>query len=500
MISRIPLSSLNLSFEARQRLSQYLDRITQGSNEVLVTPFGDNYEPDEILSNWDKIFESGMSKINAPLLEMELSNRSKFGPRSIAKPWSERRESLLNYFGKSNKGYDLTMASPATSRLRPLAPDKAVSYMKNSTNSGFPFLVKKASIKGKLPEIWRELYLSDYPAMLFTRTQEGGKTRDVWCTDAGTQLYESTYYRPILDIQRRLPWRSALGEPKDVDLAMNKLLKESSLVGLPMISMDFKQYDASVQYGLQHASFEYFRAMYQRSYHYGLDDLEARFNNVGICTPDGIYKGPHGVPSGSTFTNEVDSVAQMLMAYNNPWIVNPFIGQVQGDDGVFISTDPDKALDFFSSFGVIPSVEKSIVNKDYCVYLQNLYHPQYAMSDGLVRGIYPTYRALCRLVFLERFDNFKDDVEGKDYFSIRSISILENCKNHPLHTDLVRYVWSLDKYRLKFSDPGLISYVKRKIEQEGKDVSFTRWTYGDNVQGIKSFKTFKIISELNKNV
>ncbi len=54
------------------------------------------------------------------------------------------------------------------------------------------------------------------------------------------------------------------------------------------------------------------------------------------------------------------------------------------------------------------------------------------------------------------------------------------------------------KYNLSISDQGLFSYVKRQNRQEGLDITFRNWTYGEDIKGIKSFESYKIIEELNR--
>ena len=95
------LDSLNLSGDVKRRLSNYLKSVVNGSDSVYITPIGDMYSPDKLLLEWDAIFNSNRDKINDVLLNLEMSNRSKFGPRSISKPWSKRREGLLDYFKDS---------------------------------------------------------------------------------------------------------------------------------------------------------------------------------------------------------------------------------------------------------------------------------------------------------------------------------------------------------------------------------------------------------------
>ena len=218
-----------------------------------------------------------------------------------------------------------------------------------------------------------------------------------------------------------------------------------------------------------------FRSVSQSRYD-EINYIADRFLNIGLVTPDGIISGPHGVPSGSTFTNEVDSIVQYLVASNCSSVDTNYCS-IQGDDGVYFSSDPDDLFSCFEKVGLDVNKDKSLVSNSTVNYLQLLYHSDYNRGDNLV-GVYSTYRALIRLVYPERFEDFsKDDISGKDYFAIRSISILENCKNHPLFKEFVNYVYKLDKYKLSFSDLGLVNYIKRINRQEGKDITFTNWQW-----------------------
>ena len=108
-------------------------------------------------------------------------------------------------------------------------------------------------------------------------------------------------------------------------------------------------------------------------------------------------------------------------------------------------------------------------------------------------GVYPIYRALNRLVHLERFTDFsKDDLAGRDYFGIRAISILENCKNHPLFRDFVLFIAKRNKYSLLPSAKGLRKYEKFVYESSGAD-DIIYHQYGQNTKGFNEFETVKIL-------
>jgi hypothetical protein len=494
MSSQFNLHNLDVSDSVKAKLIQNLRGTVEGSDNVVVTPLGKNNDPEALLSGWDKVFQDNIGRMNSALLEIEESNRGKYGPRSIQKPWSERKESLEAYFHDQG-------ARPVSSnvqlgnKLRPLSLDKAVQLLKNSTNSGLPWYTRKSEIKDELVSNFDYYLGRQDPCVLFTRTQEQGKTRNVWGYPAADTLNEMRYYAPLLDYQKKLSWRAALNSPDTVDRGITNLINNAMISGKKLISIDFSAYDASVGKELQQAAFNYVASLFQTSCSEDLEYIAQRFNTIGIVTPDGIWEKPHGVPSGSTFTNEVDSLAQFSVI-SNLGTVDESTMQIQGDDGAYAvwADSIEETFKGFEQHGLKVNEEKSVIADDYVVYLQKLYHNDYRQDDGLIGGIYSTYRALSRLVYQERWSNFTDeDISGEDYYSLRAISILENCKYHPLFEELVKYVVEIDDRNLRFTENGLRSYIR--MQQKDGTVGNITNQYGDK-GNIKSFASYKLISKI----
>jgi hypothetical protein len=491
---RKDLVDFDLSYEAFNKLSRLLDKTESGSDVVLLSPIGKATGPEAILRGWDSIFNANRDKLNTVLLELEENNRSKYGPRSIAIPWSERREGITNSFS-DDEGREVESSLPSKGRLRPISLETAAKYIKKQTNAGLPSMNSKGLALNDTLNNFYSLIKEDIPSVPFTRTQENKKTRTVWGYPLAVVLDEMRFYRPILEYQRNLPWRAALKSASEIDSAITQLINHASSRNLDLVSIDFSNYDNTVKRKLQNYAFKvYFPSLFQEQYHPEIAEHGERFNTIGLVTPDKVYRGPHGIPSGSAYTNEVGSVVQygISQSYEEELLFS----QVQGDDGAYAVSDSDALKDHFRSYGLDVNDEKSYISNDYIVYLQNLYHKDY-IKDGLISGIYPTYRALLRIVYQERFNDFsKDDISGKDYYAIRTLSILENVKAHPLFKELVKYVVTLDKYNLEFSDQGLSSYIKMRERQDGKDVRFTEYKRGDGF-GIKSFESYKLAKEFS---
>jgi hypothetical protein len=309
-------------------------------------------------------------------------------------------------------------------------------------------------------------------------------------------LLEMMYYSPLLEYQKRLPYRKALLGPSSVDIAMTELVLKAVKTKRWIFSSDISHYDADTKRTMQSLAFKYFKSLFQESSLGMLDYIEKRFLTIGLLTPYGILKGEHQIPSGSTFTNEVGSESLKNNAISVKGIIEQEF-QVQGDDGVFIGTtiQIEELKKRFRDSGYELNESKSDLSRNHAVYLQHLYHVDY-LKDGLIGGIYPVYRALNKIIFQERWATFEDfGIKGIDYYSIRTICILENCKYHPLFKELVKFVFKHDKYSLDYSDQGLRKYVQMIFETSGAG-EILKHQYGDDLNGFKSFETVKLIKEL----
>lgn len=491
------LDSLDIDIDVKDRLSQHLKRTYNGRDDILLTPIAKDNSPQLILSEFDKVFNSNKDKMNNTLLNLEVSNRDKFGPRSLAKPWKDRVESLVASFGSDNHDMSSILTLRGNNRLRPLKLDTAVKLLKNNTNSGLPYYTKKGVVKERVLLKFDTLLKRKDPCILFTRTQEQSKTRNVWGFPIADTLNEMRYYSPLLSYQKNLAYRAALVSPDEVGRKMTALILKAKRLGYSLVSIDFAAYDTTVKRKLQKVAFDYIKSLFQRESESDIQYIAERFGSIGIITPDGVYSGEHGVPSGSTFTNEVDSIVQSSISMSLPFIGTEDF-QVQGDDGVYLvpSIHVDKLIELFESCGLKVSRDKSYTSDNYAVYLQNLYHIDY-IKDGFIGGIYPVYRALNRILYQERWSDFEDyGIIGKDYYSIRTICILENCKHHPLFQELVKFVLKYDKYSLATSKSGIANYVQMISKTNGAG-EILNHQYGDNVSGIRSFQSFRLIKELS---
>jgi len=490
------LKSLSLDKDVVNKISLLLDRIVAGSSEVYTTPIANETKPDVILDKWDVIFQSRLNLMSKELIELEESQKSKYGPRSLAKPWVDRRETLKEHFGSGSK-YSFDAKEKAFRRLRPVDLKASANNLKRNTNSGLPYYMRKGKVIEQSLDNYEHLLSEEYPCILFTRTQENGKTRTVWGYPIADTLLEGKYFLPLLEYQKKQPWRSALIGPEEVNSKLTTLILSAVENDKTLVSIDFSSYDSTVKESLQMESFNYIKSLFQENEAIlkELNYIANRFNSIGLITPDGIWGSSHGVPSGSTFTNEVDSIAQYLVAKQVLKIDDLF--QIQGDDGAYAVSDPDVLKQNFLDYGLKVNIDKSYESKEYIIYLQNLYSINH-IKNGRISGIYPIYRALSKIVYQERFNDFKAyGLIGADYYAIRTISILENCKYHPLFEDFVKFVYNLDKYGLTPSETSIGRYIGMLTDEAGFGSIF-KHQYGDDLIGLKSFECVKIIDKLNK--
>lgn len=478
------------------RLANHLSNVLKGSVEVQMTPLAMHTDPLQTLVEWDVIFSANTHRMNQTLLSLEKSQRSKFGPRSIAVPWTERASSISSSYSCQDSKYDnpLFYNLEVTCNLKPLSKEEASFKMNGASSSGLPFLTKKSKTINDVINNF-DMYLKRKdPAMLYTRTDDSKKTRNVWGYPFADTLLEIMFYTPLQEHQRSLSYRSALVGPDDVAKGITKIVLKAIKSDCIIYSVDFAGYDASIRYQYIIKAFDYIERCFNYRFATPIRYMCERFYSISIVTPDKVCCGKHGVPSGSGFTNEVDSIIQAGIALLNDFVdIEHF--QVQGDDGVYMLDEKHikEFEDNFVSAGLQLQKQKSFKSKDFAVFCQNLYHNDYINDKGIIDGIYPIYRALNHLLFQERFVEFaKSGMVGKDYYGIRALSILENCKYHPLFEEFVRFVLQRERYALDISEDGLMAYCNSHIDAT---IGLNQ-QYGANINGIRGFASFQMVAKI----
>jgi hypothetical protein len=470
------------------KLSISLGRIEKGSNMELITPQAKRVGPNVILQEWDKVFRSNEDLMNDDLLELEQSNRNKFGPRSIAKPWIDIRQSVLDSFNIKSTDCNHLLAKPPSSlnigKLRPISLENSAKLTKSNTQAGAPTLKKKGEVRQYTLDNWRGLFERNLAMVPAIRTQEQGKTRLVNIVDYSTIMQENRFFVPLFNLLRDEFCFSGFKGPEAVDTAMTQLIRFAVENDQLCISGDIEGFDLSVGTDLQYSAFDEVSGYFQSSFHSEVDELKIRFNTSPLVTPDGVMVGEHGIPSGSNLTSIIGSLVNRQVSQHPPEL-----SQFMGDDFAITAKTVDEVFSKYESCGLTLNKTKTLVKPYSFVYLQKLHHADY-MFDGEYKGIYPTYRALNRLCYPERFSDFNDyGLIGKDYFAIRSLSILENCKYHPLFEKFVKFWMRFEKYKVP-SNRSIREFVKMNEEKLGSIGTVNQ--YGDKIRGLRDFESYRL--------
>lgn len=166
-----------------------------------------------------------------------------------------------------------------------------------------------------------------------------------------------------------------------------------------------------------------------------------------IIGPDEKMTGSHGVSSGSNWTNFIETVFDWIFSF----YVYEELGTSHGYMGLYAIGDDmswwrDSYEESFSknlerlgkTAGQDIKAEKTTNDQDKVKSLQRLFIRGYNRPDGKIRGVYSTIRALKSSVYPERFHDPRK--WSSDMFCARQFMILENCVDHPLFEEFVKFV------------------------------------------------------------
>jgi hypothetical protein len=196
----------------------------------------------------------------------------------------------------------------------------------------------------------------------------GPKTRLVWGYPLSMTLLEATYARPLIDwfLAERTPMAFGLHRH---ELASRMVRIENSSL---RYCLDFSSYDASLHPALISFAFEVLRTHFGEVNYKEWDSIVHYFIHTRIILPDGyVYQKHQGVPSGSYFTQLIDSICNFLILQYMSFRLD---GQpiyedkvlVLGDDSLFgMATYHPMGLiqKICSELGISVNVVKSVIAK-----------------------------------------------------------------------------------------------------------------------------------------
>lgn len=437
--------------------------------------FGNPYlTPEAALSEWKSrlaVLEDG-DHFARNVFQLELSQEGKFGPQGGHEPISELlKEIVLPSFQMGAKSKDLAIQSTpeleqaianvvatfkraGVGNLSPRAVERVLDDMRARdtlhSNSGYPDYsrrdnpkVRLAAIKACRNGVWKT-----YPAIALFR-RYNGKTRLVWMFPMAANLQEGRFFQPLMDAIMKselsstffCPWKGFEDVRRRVTEAYNR--------GADVGASDFTSTDAHFQINATRIVFRVLKELFKPEFQEELwQSLEYMHTIPLLIGPNEMLTGTHGVSSGSNWTNFIETVYDAIISETMRLVSKRDLGyQVSGlyaigDDMAWLA--PTGFKDGFGEyleelglqFGQVIKAEKTMADHSKVKTLQRLFQRGYRRPDGMLRGVYPTIRALNSSIYPERYH--KD--WSSDMFCIRQFMILENCVDHPLFKEFVEFI------------------------------------------------------------
>lgn len=441
------------------QLKNYFRRQVEGDADVITTPFADSQGFWPSLEEWQSTLHARLADYKW-LLEYEDEMAAKVGPLSVMKPLVERLPKIEEYYtlaGKQAESVDPRAIKDVVNRwrhgksLEMLTTEEAIRQMKKSTNSGSPYFTKRSVViegdkVGKVVRIG-DLWYTDNPdgrfelmATLGWRGQEGGPTvedvkqRVLWMFPMDLNIQEARLYGPlVLNGQRTQLVPTWMG-PDDVDARMTRLFSSKGEDD-DIVATDFTGFDQHFGSACEECAGLVYDGLFSATEDYQqwrTEIFPAKWR-IPICCKWGVgYLGYHGMASGSGGTNAdettVHTCFQAEAALTAGAELNPN-SMCLGDDGVlsYPGINADHVMEVYTSHGQEMNPSKQEISKVSTTFLRRKYHKDYVLN-GINRGVYSTCRALGKLKYMERWH----DDWGKEAVAVRALSIIENCRFHPL--------------------------------------------------------------------
>lgn len=445
-------------------------------------------QPDAIKREWLQKLSDELGDENvyfARILELEKSQLEKYGPQGGHPPIDEVLSDKVlpswnHGYGSLNiedpalwaRAKDLTVKqlhAAGIVNLRPMLHTSVAKALqaeqKLTTNSGYPDFKTR-----NIPEVlehaltdagsgkWR-----DYPAIPLFRYYNG-KLRLVWMYALASNLNEASYVKVATQRILSSPLVQSIFAPWAGFDAVKALVTDTynRYPNCYIAAADYSSTDQHFVAALSSEACDVLEQCFQRQYREGLRESLMAMHQVPLLISDSeMITGWHGVASGSEWTNFIETVSFMVggnyLALRTNNLIRPLFGQ--GDDSTWvvdesISEDECKRIleEYGREIGQEIKAEKTVAQHDYVKTLQRLLQKGYYVEgSSILRGVYPTIRALKSLIYPERWHLDDKQPFDKFDFAVRCFQILENTCDHPLFTEFCQFVLGGNKFLIDFA-------------------------------------------------
>lgn len=474
-------------------LRAYFGNVVKGqSNDYQVVTFAKGVSTQDLLDTWKAELES-IGDEWPSLYEYEMDLANKVGPMSIELPLSERMNDIDSYY----EGI-LLPSTPVDPRavsalnhewgklrgLRKRSQEHTYDAMRKSTNSGSPYFRKRRTVAGRTVPctvkcdstfVYQQLPGGNYygAAVLGWRGQEGGpslddvKQRVVWMFPFAVNLAELQVYQPLIEAAQKLRLVPAWVSMCEVDRRITAMFDSKAPDDL-VVCTDFSKFDQHFNSSLSSVAKSLLGTLFLDEQQNGswFEEVFPIKYMIPLAYDWGKVRfGSHGMGSGSGGTNADETLAHRALQFEAAILTDAKLNpnsQCLGDDGVltYPGITVDDVVSAYQSHGLEMNPDKQYASKEDCTYLRRWHHKDYRIEDVCV-GVYSTCRALGRLRYLERRPD--PDVWTDSAIVLRELSILENCKYHPLKEKFVEYVISRDKLRLGLNVPHFYDRLESNV-------------------------------------
>lgn len=516
---------------AANRARRYYDLVREGKPQVITSGMAHKYGIDNLKDAW---FEHIKAKLtdHPGLLQFEEEMMGKIGPLSYMLPLSERWQDIFNYYECPAQLGDPIPNSAINAvweewgsidHLRLRSARNTWLNMVKSTASGLPWVTKRKAVAQSI--IHSDVNGFDFTidadgkqfpmaAMLGWRGQEGGpktsdvKQRVIWMFPASVNLQELRLYQVLISYAQRIGVVPAWKGNTYVDKSVTEMFNTKDPKDL-VVCTDFTKFDQHFNEHCQQAVEVFYRKLFAN-----LPDLDDWCNNVYpikyniplLCSTSELVTGTHGMGSGSGGTNADETVLHRMLQHEAAMRKGQRLNlnsMCLGDDGMitYPGIQVEDVVETYASHGLDMNPSKQSASTSELIYLRRWYSQDYRDDLGICRGVYPTMRALGRLMYRERYYNGKN-AWGPKISALRKLSILENCKYHPLFSEFVNFIIERDSDRLGLSIPGFLDNISMEFAKANdsirKGMSYTQMLDMDaNGEGIKNWAVVRLLKSMS---